>query len=252
MANVYSALGFEASDRKDFERLMRQAARSGIRVGRSGKIHYVLWTPGDGIELWVQMTPQETIIGCNPFFSGIGHMRMGVMQIAEDPDHPMNGFFEGWASPEPHQTDSGLYPFAVDVPDFQMVKEKVLISSAIDLRVCAFADSLRCYQDDQEFERHPLSDEEAHLGAEAFIPVGVLDQTNGRPRAEAVLTGHIHSAEIRANPNTGRKFHRLTVQTLGGVVDVVAAPSSVTGLPVEGGVVYGTFWLTARLMSTGR
>jgi hypothetical protein len=221
-------------------------------VGRSNKLHYVVWTPGEGIELWVQMTPQETIVGCSPFFSGVGRMRMGVMQIAETPNRPTDGFFQGWASPDRSQIDSGLYPFAVSVPDFLLVKDKVLVSSTIELQVSAFASSLHSYQDADEFRRRPLSDEEAHLSPEAFIPVGVLDETNGTPRAEAVFTGHIHSAEVRANPVSGRKFHALVVQTLGGVVDVVADPSTVTGLPVVGGVVYGTFWLAARLLGPAR
>ena len=251
MGNLYNALGFEASDRKEFERLVRRAARSGNPAGKSGKFHYVLWTPGEGIELWVLMTAQETIVGCNPFFSGLGRMRMGVMQVAETPNRPTDGFFQGWANPETGHTDLGLYPFAVSVPDFQLVRDKVLVSSIIQIQVCAFADSLHCYQDDDEFHRRTAGEGESQLGTEAFIPVGVLDETSGRPRAEVVFTGHIQSAEIRVNPVTNRKFHALVVQTLGGVVDVAADPSTVTGLPGAGGVVYGTFWLAGHLLGMG-
>lgn len=251
MGNLFGALGFESSDRKEYERLVRQAARSGEQVGRSGKFHYVLWTPGEGIELWVQMTPQETIVGCSPFFSGAGQMYMGVMQVAETPNRPTDGFFQGWANPEPGHTDAGLYPFAVTVPDFLLVRDKVLVSSIVQLQVSAFADSLHCYLDDDEFHRRVASQDDSQLATEAFVPVGVLDETGMKPIAEAVFTGHVLSADIRANPVTGRKFHALTVQTLGGMLDVIADPSVTTGLPQAGGVVYGTFWLSGRLLGAG-
>lgn len=248
MANLYGALGFETSGRKDYEKMVRQAARSGQLVGRSGKYHYALWMPGGGIELWVQMTPQETIVGCSPFFSGVGRMQMGVMQVAETPNRPTDGYFQGWANPEPGHTDSGLYPFAVSVPDFLLVREKVLVSSIIELQVSAFAGGMQCYLDDEEFQRRAVSPDDSQLSSEAFIPVGVLDESGDKPIAEAVLTGHVLGAEIRDNPVTGRKFHALTVQTLGGQIDVVADPSYTTGLPQPGGVVYGTFWLAGRLL----
>jgi hypothetical protein len=251
MGNLFGDLGFEASNRKEFERLVRRAARSGSQAGRSGKFHYVLWTPGEGIELWVQMTAQETIIGCNPFFSGVGRIRMGVMQIAENPEHPIDGYLQGWANPEPQQTDAGLYPFAVDVPDFHLVKDKVLVSAVIHLQISAFAEYLHCYQDDDEFHRRPLSDEEARLSPEAFIPVGVLGENGSNPQSQASFSGHVQSAEVRVNPITGRKFHVLAVQTLGGVFDVLADPALVTGLPLAGGVIFGAFRLSARLLRVG-
>ena len=247
MANLFGALGFEASGRKDYEKMVRQAARSGQQVGRGDRYHYVRWLPGGGIELWVQMTPQETIVGCSPFFSGVGQMLMGVMQVAETPNRPTDGYFQGWANPEPGHTDAGLYPFAVSVPDFLLVRDKVLVSSIIELEVSGFADRMQCFLDDDEFQRRAVSQDDSQLSSEAFIPVGVLDESGGRPIAEAVLTGHVLSAEIRENPVSGRKFHALTIQTLGGLIDAVADPSYTTGLPQRGGVVYGTFWLAGRL-----
>lgn len=252
MTNLFGALGFESAGRKDYEKMVRLAARSGQLVGRSGRYHYTVWMPGSGIELWVQMTPQETIVGCSPFFSGVGQMYMGVMQVAETPNRPTDGYFQGWANPEPGHTDAGLYPFAVSVPDFLLVRDKVLVSSIIELQVSAFADTMQCFLDDEEFQRRAVAPDDSQLSSEAFIPVGVLDAGGTRPVAEVTLTGHVLSAEIRENPVSGRKFHALTVQTLGGLLDAVADPSLTTGLPQVGGVVYGTFWLSGRLQGTGR
>ena len=64
-----------------------------------------------------------------------------------------------------------------------------------------------------------------------------------------MIAGHVQHTEERSNPATGRRFHYLRVKTYGAVeVDVVADPTIVTGSPAVGGVVWGTFWLSGRLL----
>jgi hypothetical protein len=65
------------------------------------------------------------------------------------------------------------------------------------------------------------------------------------------MAGHIELAEQLVNPVTRVSFHHLRVRTPIGAVDVVAAPDSLDGAPVVGGVLQGYFWLSGRLTAFG-
>src|SRR5262249_38859458 len=88
------------------------------------------------------------------------------------------------------------------------------------------------------------------LAAEAFIPSGLFSPDGGArrsPEAHAVLAGHVLAAEQRTNPHSGAAFHWMHVLTLGGTLDVGADPGLAGEIPVVGGVLTGSFWLSGRL-----
>jgi hypothetical protein len=92
-------------------------------------------------------------------------------------------------------------------------------------------------------EREPFA-------AESLIPSGLFAGQGEVERAEAVFAGRVLRAEVRSNPASGTAFHVLLVRTLGGIFDVVADPTVVTGEPVVGGVVRCVAWLSGRVIGT--
>lgn len=59
------------------------------------------------------------------------------------------------------------------------------------------------------------------------------------------------STALLTNPATGARFLWAKVRTLGGEADVVADSEVLRGTVVEGGVVFGSFWLSGRLLEFG-
>lgn len=245
MASHFSSIGFPVTSEEDFHAVVHRAKKSGKRhASRQGL--YVLWAPGNSIELWVQVHRQAGL-GINPHYSGQGRMKVRVESIMPSQSSPLDGSIKGWAAPDPGDTNSGAFPFVFDLPNFDLVHRDLRQGSIIDVQLAAFAHELTCYADDTAFD---AAQSEPKLASESFFPVGLFtdDQEGSGPSAMAVFAGHILQAEVRENPATGHSFHHLVVQTLGGTADVVADPTCVEGEPVIGGVVRGAFWLSGRIV----
>lgn len=243
MASHLSDIGFPVRGTGDIEELVQRATEEG---GLSEP--YIRWAPGQGVELWLQVTPEGEVVGFNPHFAGAGRMRIGGVQLISSEEFPLDGCIHGWADPEDEEAESGLFPLVIDIPDFEHVRGRIATGEAVTVQVAAFAHELSCYASDEAFDA--AQEQGFKWAPEAFMPMGLFgpDGEDVPPRAEALLSGHVRQAELRTNPVTGEPFHCLSVQTLGGVVDVVADPSVVDGAPVVGGVVQGTFWLSGRVL----
>lgn len=243
MADHFAAIGFLLKRPEDFVRLASRAARVGTAV-RAPHGSYVSWSVGHGAELWVQVDEQRQPIGCHPHFAGSSRLRARVTAILPDPGAPMDGSLYATAT----EAGAAQYPFVVDVPDFNVRVAQLTVPADVTLQVAAFAYELQCFADDGEFLRP--GNRVSKLATEAFIPSGLF-QPDGRPihppQARAIFTGYVRHSEQRSNLFSGRWFQYLTVQSLGGTFDVVADPSVVQGSPVVGGVIFGSFWLSARL-----
>jgi hypothetical protein len=57
------------------------------------------------------------------------------------------------------------------------------------------------------------------------------------------------AADKKINVLTGRAFYWALVETYGGAYDAVIDSSLLSGVPVVGGVITGSFWLSGRIIA---
>jgi hypothetical protein len=222
------------------ERVMPDAERLATPNGT-----YLRWVDASGAELWIQLNPEDELIGVNPHFGGRSHVRV-LLTHTMDTGSPsaLDGRFHGWADPTKAEADqSGAYPFLFDAPDAACHAELEL-PTEIDVQVAAFAHDVQVYATPKAYEASQTGD--GWHTSQAFIPSGLMGSGRGA-RAEAAFTGHIVRTERRTNRLTGSEFAWCLVNSTGGTFDVVADPELLPQLPPVGGVITGTFWLTGRI-----
>ena len=215
--------------------------------------------------MWAGVDKQWNLIAFNPHFVGSSRVRLEATQLVRDEEWPLEGSIYAWALGHPFalasEPEQRLFSLLVDLPDFDRHCDRLVCPTIVTLQLAAFAHELRCFPDDAGFaeaavfqrsQEDPAQDSPVIAYApESFVPVGLFHHVGGigQERAEATIAGHVQHAEERSNPATGQRFHYLRVHTYGAVeLDVVADPTIVTGSPAVGGVVWGTFWLSGRLL----
>jgi hypothetical protein len=214
--------------------------------------NYLRWSPGSGAELWFQVDPEHHLVGANPHFDAMTPTRVRLTARETSPTHPLDGGFHLWLDPQPPDpTDGdaevGATPLFVDVPDFRL-HDAVVLPIDVDLKIAAFAHT---------FESHPTEESFRATGStmatESLIPSGLFAPGGAvtvPPRAEAILYGHVEAVEVRTNPPSGLEFIWCRVKTYGGRLEIVADRSLAAEPPVVGGIVGGSFWLSARLAAS--
>jgi hypothetical protein len=262
VANNFSTIGFDVASQDDFVALARVALEQGDAVP-CPLGEYLVWSPGGGAQLIVQVDRERRFVGANPHFMGPARILVAVTHTARDQEHPMDGYLHAWAGPTTDDPESGDYPFVVDLPDFDAATDGLGLPAFGSMQIAAFARTLVCWPDDATYtaaedakwaaKGYASGGKVRGFSSESFIPSGTFslgDPPPGEfvPKAEAIFTGHVLHAEVVTNGHTGVPFHHLVVRTLGGEYDVVADPTVPEGNPVEGGVVQGTFWLVGRLV----
>lgn len=246
MASTLSSLGFPIEMDESYQERLIDTALSGEQL-RSRDGRYVRWSPGAGIELWLQVQHRE-VVGMAPHFAGPATMRIGITERVSRPDgSPMDGAFRAWANPRGDIPDEGEYPFVFDAPDTRRFTT-LAIPGVTTVQLAAFAHELQCFSDEAAYDA-AQSDKEVKYAAESFIPSGIFVEEGEPPAAFAIFSGRIVRAARRVNPYSGGGFWWLQVATLGGQVDIVADPALVESEPCEGGIAQGSFWLSGRLPS---
>lgn len=247
-ATHWTDVGFDVTKWKDVQKVVARAAELGDRIEVPGG-SYVVWTVGAGIEVWVQVGPDDRTLGCHPHLRGEGRMRASVARALPNDENPLDGTLLCWADPQTEDLEAGLYPFVATAPDFALVRDLEMPRLA-SVQVAAFAHDARCVASEQDYQP------EAGLwGPQAFIPTGVVEVKGLRrtpriravPLPEAILSAKIETVERRTNPAGDGEFWAIRARTLGGTLDVAADPEALEGEPVPGGVIEGEFWLSASL-----
>jgi hypothetical protein len=241
----FSAIGFTVTP-EELKELAEQASREGTRVD-SPHGGYFHWSPGAGVELWVQANKQEEIVGCNPHFAGAGRLPASIIETLNVPGRPLDGRCFGWAAPRDEKNPySGLHALSADLPDFDFVEARILIPPIVTLQIAAFAEELECFPTETTF----LESEAAqHHGAAAGQWIWRQQEIEEEPQSKVFLNGIVKQSEQRENPITGSPFIALLLRTEAGTIDVVVDPEIVPRRPVVGMVAAGTFWLSARVVS---
>jgi hypothetical protein len=185
----------------------------------------------------------------NPHFEGKGSVRVALTAwVRRDGDTALDGALSGWAAPENDDPESGAYPFVFDLPD-AATHEDLVLPSTVDVQIAAFAHQASFFESPEAYYASQ-DPERPKFASQSFIPSGMFfpgADAKTPPQTMAIFTGHVLEAAIRTNSDTSAKFHWALVETLGGTYDVVIDPEVLPGVPVVGGVLSGTFWLSGRL-----
>lgn len=248
MPNHMSTLGFQIGTPQDFADLARWAAESGKAIELSGGEQYIVWSPGDGIELWAQVDQRGELIGMNPHFSGDARMRAHLIKRFSRPeDGPLDGAFYGRAGFSGDGPEDGLYPFAFDAPDFRTYDARRPPAN-VTVQLAGFARELKAFADEQA-----LRAKGSLMAVESCIPSGTFTPGPGGgpidpPKSEVIFYGRVLETAQLVNSLTHLPFYWARVRTLGGEFDMLADPEVVEGTIVKDGIVGGLFWLSGRLI----
>lgn len=246
VTSPFTCLGFpDLMDADTQQRLLADALR-----GEHLRVHggeYVRWAPDAGVELWLQLAGRD-VLGFNPHFAGKARMRVGLTQLVQRAgETPLDGAFHAWANPPGDDPRAGDFPFIFDAPDAARFASLALPVTTT-VQIAAFAHDLAAFVDDAAFQASQPAD--VRFASESFFPVGLFPaegETEPGDAAVAVLAGHVLEARRLRNPWSDGEFLWAHVRTLGGEVDVVADPTTVTGDVAVGAIVQGRFWLSGRI-----
>ncbi len=203
-----------------------------------------------GAELWVSLLdkgegPVE-LNTANPAFSGRGKTKIVVTADASPPE---------WKPYEVRiqaQFASGEAPLILDLADPREAS-RFIAGAKLEVDVTAFADEIALHDSEQVYYASQ-KDVKVKFASNHFIPSGMFStgsDQSGQPQystAHALFAGKILEAELRNNATGGGKFWWVLVQTFDGATfNVVADPIAVKTAPRIGGILSGSFWLSARL-----
>lgn len=220
--------------------LARAASSAGAEV-LSAPGACFCWSPGEGVEVWVELGPGGELRACNPHFAGSSAIWVRIIELNDD------GRVHAWAGAGPRGNRFAGPPLILELPDLALVRRQIACPVTVSLQIAAFAHAAECFPDDTAFRLWQES-RPTPMSPECFIPSGAFAQP---PRPEAAFAGRIEQARLRTNPATGRPFHHLRVKTGIGTVDLVADPGSLDGIAIAGGIVQGYFSLSGRIVAFG-
>ena len=195
------------------------------------------------------MDERSRLIGVNPHFAGESRRHVCLTDTVERSDSPLDGAYHAWANP-PKLDDpqGGEYPFVFDVPDFRLAEE-ILFPKSYEIQLTAFASlDFDIFDDEASFNSGGVFGS-VKLATNSFIPSGLFSKASAPP-AQATLSGTIKACTERLNQHSNVAFWWFLVDTLGGEIDVVADKSLVKRPPKVGGILFGAFWLSGRLINT--
>ncbi|MEM7116685.1 MAG: hypothetical protein AAF614_29895 [Chloroflexota bacterium] len=209
---------------------------------------YYHWHDASGAELWLQVNHENELIGMNPHFAGNSHFPIGLTKrIIRPDDTALDGAIHAWANPSTDELESGYYPFVFDVPNLAQ-HPNLEIPQMAHVQISAFAHNVTLYDSLDEHENS--SSDTPTFASQSFIPSGLFNLEEGSidpPQSYAIFTGHIIQAEEKVNTLTDNTYIWSSVDTLGGIFDVVIDSALVSNLPKVGGILSGTFWLSGTL-----
>jgi len=245
-----SNIGFGIKSEEAFYEMANRAYQMGYPIDTElGS--YVRYTDPSGAELWLQLNKANEFVGLNPHYLGKSRREISITQDIARPDGLLDGAFHAWANPsDKDNPESGFYPFVFDLPDFETIGP-LNFPYLTEMQLAAFALEIRMF--DSEADHKNVARNDLVMSTQSFIPSGLFPPNQNNisemPLALCVLTGVIKEFILNTNQLTKKEFYWLLVQTLGGEIDVLIAPSLIKSTPVVGGIIQGQFWLSGRLIN---
>ena len=249
MPGHFDSIGFPAADEGALRPFVQRALAEGDQLevigaepGWGGR--YVCWSPGAGAQLWVAVDEDGQPTRVDPHYAGRGRAHVALERSYDyDGTAPPAGGVFAWVNPGgEEETKAGL-----DLPAYARFYDMACDYDGNALvQVAAFCHGGRAYADEAAYaQQHLEADAGVEFAVESFIPIGLFDAEGKVPPATARLAGRVLEANRVTNPATGRRFWAALVKTFGMTVDVVADENQLEGEPIVGGVVAGSFWLSA-------
>ncbi|HYX76843.1 MAG TPA: hypothetical protein VE757_06680 [Gaiellaceae bacterium] len=251
MAGHFASLGFPVSTVDEVEALAERVRPDcGETAVATGS--YLRWEGGDGAELWLQLDRRGRLIGLNPHFSGRSQLQVRLVESVQTAhDSALDGAFSAWTL-DPEGDEEEWSQLIFDAPD-AACHSGLALPAVGEVQIAAFAHSLDVHGSAEAFAAAQAGEELA-FASQSFIALGLWAEelgTEGSP-ADASFSGHVVESATKENPLTRQPYTWIAVETLGGVFDVVAAPDLAPEPPPARSVVFGTFWLSGRLLGEPR
>jgi hypothetical protein len=257
MTSHFSALGFQVETEADLAALAEHAVHAGQVVAVPGGA-YVRWAPGNGVELWLQVTQASghaidgddaQVIGVTPFFHADSRLVLGLVEALPTPDEtPMDGAYRVIAAPDEQHLDGGA-GFVLDLADARRYHD-LPVPVRVEAVLAGFAHQLVGYPSESAWR---ATQPEFKLSVGRFDALAPApDAPEGAPPPAMVRwTGQVLAAETRKNPFTGQPFEWARLRVPGAEVEIVADPALRDGTPLQpGGVADGVFWVCGRILRT--
>jgi hypothetical protein len=241
MADHFGCVGVPVESAEYLVGIAERAATTAVAISARGGTYYH-WADPSGAELWIQADGEGQFLGINPHFSGESVIEFVLTDsIHREAEGALEGAFHGWVAPD-ESGESGLYPMVFDSP-CALTHADLAFPHRARVQVAAMPQEVRLFETEEAYDSGDV--DTPGFASQFFVPSGLF---GADPQAVGVMTGLITKVERLTNGLTEASFWWLLVESLGGSFDVVAAPSDFVESPAVGGVIYGTFWLSGRLL----
>jgi len=238
VVNHFDCVGLEVPDAQayvDFAAWVLANAPS-TRDRAAGRAETV-WTDDSGARFAVEVSDEPAIVGSRPSYAGRTRLpfRAGRWVRA---DTVVGEVLAG---------ESSLYPLAVEIEN-PVAARQLSLADVVAVELTAFAEVLTVHADEDAFRSAQTA--QPRFVPRSLVPSGLVsaDGEPREPRAEILMNGRVGAAVPRRNKHTGRTFWHAAVRTLGGDIDVVAAPEQAPAGLALGNIVSGSFWVVGRLV----
>ena len=138
-------------------------------------------------------------------------------------------------------------PLNVNVPMLR-VTEMLEYGNGYYAQIAGYAEAAKCWPNAEAYEAS--FPDAHHLAVEHVIPTGTFSQDGDKQNEQssrALLGGRISTVERCTNSFTSKDYWHVTITAFGDVFDLLIAPDDLDEEPVVGGVLHGSFWLSAML-----
>lgn len=246
MANHFRAVGFPFDDERDFQAFCRTAAHVAPNWLPSTNGYYLVLGPDEGVQ-WIGLFNRDKQpAGGNPHYVGCGRLRLQVATIHCPSQCPLEAVLVGQLC-DSLDNPTGP-PVPVAVPDFDVFRALLsLPETKATFQVAAFAEDVEYFASEADF----LASQGRFKGlsSDCFIPIGTFTPDGDAidpPQPRVLMVGRIGSQQRRTNHFSGLQFWAISFASQGATYDVVAADDVLQATPVSGGILAGTFYLSAQ------
>ncbi len=251
----FSDIGFTVTGPEDIKALSEIVYESGKRY-ETEHSYLFHWPVENGAALWLSIEKSNNLVSLIPDFVGSGRMKVGITKLWPHRGSEALGGLYLWAKPDEageNPEEFGRYPFVVDVPNFDLVRDCIELPSVISVQTTAFAEEVTYYDTIDAFEElqkreYDFGKSRLKLKAGSFISAGLFRPLVDHQPATGYFAAEVLETEEITNSHTGIVFEHALVNLEGDTLDVVIDPSIVPNKPTVGGIVQGTFWLSGHIV----
>ena len=243
MASHFECIGVSGEPRTFFD-FIDEVAKNGIRKP-TFRGDYIQYLDPSGAETWLQLDKGMSVLGINPHYATALSVPCEITNLVDlDYGSPLDATLHAWVNPRYGDDLQGDYPLVFDCPDYWL-QVPIQFPIRCGIQFAAFASEVSYYSSSAEFKASQVG-RDTSLGDQALIPVGLFGE--GPPRPQILMSGVVRNVVQKTNKLTGNAFYAMIADTFGGSMNVVTPRGLGNELPIEGGIICGTFWLSGKLM----